>query len=57
MNPYSNAPKGSKQFQDDCTGENFVRKIAVSQINRNSGLKTEVLTTFMSLRPYRASQH
>ena len=27
-------PKGSEQCQDDCTGENCVRKRAVSQIDR-----------------------
>ena len=27
-------PKGSEQCQDDCTGENFVRKTAVSQIEQ-----------------------
>ena len=28
------ALKGSEQCQDDCTGENFVRKRAVSQIDQ-----------------------
>ena len=34
MTPYSKTLKGSEQCQDDCTGENFVRKRAVSQIDR-----------------------
>ena len=34
MNPYQKALKGSEQCQDDCTGEKFVRKRAVSQIDR-----------------------
>ena len=34
MTPSPKAPKGSEQCQDDCTGENFVRKRAVSQIDR-----------------------
>ena len=34
MTPSSKSLKGSEQFQDDCTGENFVRKRAVSKINR-----------------------
>ena len=34
MTPSPKAPKGSEQCQDDCTGENFVRKRAVLQIDR-----------------------
>ena len=34
MTPSPKAPKGSEQCQDDCTGENFVRKTAVSQIDQ-----------------------
>ena len=35
MIPYLRYPqKVSEQYQDDCTGEKFVRKRAVSQINR-----------------------
>ena len=33
MTPSLKALKGSEQCQDDCTGENFVRKRAVSQID------------------------
>ena len=32
--PISVRPNRSEQYQDDCTGENFVRKRAVSQIDR-----------------------
>ena len=34
MTPSPKALKGSEQCQDDCTGEKFVRKSAVSQIDR-----------------------
>ena len=34
MTPSPEGPEGSEQFQDDCTGEKFVRKRAVSQIDR-----------------------
>ena len=34
MTPSPKALKGSEQCQDDCTGEKFVRKRAVSQIDR-----------------------
>ena len=34
MNPSSKALKVSQQCQDDCTGEKFVRKRAVSQIDQ-----------------------
>ena len=34
MTPSPKAPKGSEQCQDDCIGDNFVRKRAVSQIDR-----------------------
>ena len=34
MIPSPKALKGSEQCQDDCTGENFVRKRAVSKIDR-----------------------
>ena len=34
MTPSPKALKGSEQCQDDCTGENFVCKRAVSQIDR-----------------------
>ena len=34
MTPSPKALKGSEQCQDDCTSENFVRKRAVSQIDR-----------------------
>ena len=34
MTPSPKAPKGSEQCQDDWTGKNFVRKRAVSQIDR-----------------------
>ena len=34
MTPYLKAPKGSEQCQDYCTSDNFVRKTAVSQIDR-----------------------
>ena len=34
MTPSPKSPKGSEQYQDDYTGENFVRKRAVSQIDR-----------------------
>ena len=34
MNPYWKALKGSEQCQDDRTGENFLRKRAVSRIDR-----------------------
>ena len=34
MTPSPKALRGSEQYQDDCTGEKFVRKRAVSQIDR-----------------------
>ena len=34
MTPSPKVLKGSEQCQDDCTGENFVRKRAVSQIDQ-----------------------
>ena len=34
MTPSPKALKGSEQCQDDCTGEKFVRKRAVSQIDQ-----------------------
>ena len=34
MTPSPKALKGSEQCQDDCTGEKFVRKRSVSQIDR-----------------------
>ena len=34
MTPSPEGPKGSEQCQDDCTGEKFVHKRAVSQIDR-----------------------
>ena len=34
MPPPPKYPKGSEQYQDDCTGENFVHNTAVSQIDR-----------------------
>ena len=34
MTPSLDVQKGSEKFQDDCTGENFLRKTAVSQIER-----------------------
>ena len=34
MTPSPKTPKGSEQCQDDCSGENFARKRAVSQIDR-----------------------
>ena len=34
MNPSPEGLKGSEQCQDDCTGEKFVRKRAVSEIDR-----------------------
>ena len=34
MTPSPEGLKGSEQCQDDCTGEKFVRKGAVSQIDR-----------------------
>ena len=34
MNPSPKSLKGSEQCQDDCTGEKFVHKRAVSQIDR-----------------------
>ena len=34
MTPCPKSPKCSEQCQDDCTGYNFVRKRAVSQIDR-----------------------
>ena len=34
MAPSPKAAKGSEQRQDYCTGENFVRKTAVSKIDR-----------------------
>ena len=34
MTPSPKDPKGSEQCQDDCTGEKFVRKRVVSQIDR-----------------------
>ena len=34
MNPSPKGPEGSEQCQDDCTGENFLCKRAVSQIDR-----------------------
>ena len=43
MNPSTKIPKGSEQFQDDCAGENFVRKRAVSQIDRKQwGIKRDL---------------
>ena len=34
MTPSPKAPKGPEQCHDDCTRDNFVRKRAVSQIDR-----------------------
>ena len=34
MTPSPKVPKGSEQFQDDCTGLNFVRKRADLQVDR-----------------------
>ena len=34
MTPSPEGPKGSEQCQDDCTGEKFVRKGVISQIDR-----------------------
>ena len=34
MTPSPKALKGSEQCQDDCTGEKFVRKRAISQIDQ-----------------------
>ena len=34
MTPFSKSPKGSEKCQDDCTGDNFVRKRSISQIDR-----------------------
>ena len=43
MTPSLTAPKGSEQCQDDCTGEHFVRKRAVSQIDwKQCGTKRDV---------------
>ena len=43
MTPSPKALKGSEQCQDDCTGENFVRKRAVSQIDwKHWGIKRDL---------------
>ena len=49
MTPYPKAPKGSEQCQDDCTGENFVRKSAVSQIDRKQwGTKRDLYRFYVN---------
>ena len=50
MTPSPKAPKGSEQCQDDCTGENFVRKRAVSQIDRKQwGTKRDLDRFYVNL--------
>ena len=46
MTPSPKYPKGSEQCQDECTDENFVRKRAVSQINRKQWGKKHDLDRF-----------
>ena len=50
MTPSLKSLKGSNQCQDDCTGENFVRKRAVSQIDRKQwGTKRDLLHFYMHI--------
>ena len=43
MTPYPKSLKGSEQCQDDCTSEKFVRKMAVSKIDRKQwGIKRDL---------------
>ena len=50
-------PRGSEQCRDDCTGDNFVHKTAVSQIDLKLWSKKAILTTFMSIQACRTRQH
>ena len=45
------------QCEDECTGENFVHKTAVSKINLKWWSKNAILTTFVSTRACRTRQH
>ena len=60
MTPSPKALKGSEQCQDDCTGENFVRKRAVSQIDRKQwGTKRDLDRFYVNsvLRDQTALEH
>ena len=57
MTPSSEGPGGSEQCQDDCTGDNFVHKTAVSKIDLKLWSKKAILTTFMSIQACRTRQH
>ena len=49
MTPYSKALKGLEQCQDDYTGEKFVRKRAVSQIDRKQwGTKRDLYRFYVN---------
>ena len=50
MTPYPKALKGSEKYQDDCTSDNFVRKRAVSQIDRKQwGTKRDLDRFYVNL--------
>ena len=50
MNPSPEGRKGSEQCQDDCTGEKFVRKRAVSQIDQKQwGTKRDLDRFYINL--------
>ena len=50
MTPSPKALKGLEQCQDDCTSENFVRKRAVSQIDRKQwGTKRDLDRFYVNL--------
>ena len=52
---YLEVPRGSEQCQEDYTGENFVHKIAVLQIDLEWWSKKAILTTFMLIWACRTS--
>ena len=52
MAPFLEGPKGSEKFQEDCTGENFFHRTAVSKIDliywsKNSDLDHFYVNTVM----------
>ena len=50
MTPSLKALKGSEQCQDDCTGEKFVHKRSVSQIDRKQwGTKHDLDRFYVNL--------
>ena len=50
MNQSPKDLKGSEQCQDDCTDENFIRKRAVSQIDRKQwGTKRDLYRFYVNL--------